>query len=198
MAALGMLVACATASADACRPLASTWSTSGSASVAAIGLGGAFLHLDARLNFYRMFNEALDAGPSGQDFDVEAMAAGQRAAAAVTERAGQRPIAEGNDAALENAGRAVVSMSLAKREPDADAEVLNEAVQFLAGRRIGTDCLDPVHERHGLLELRLDIRRRLAMLSMALALRLLPRPRPGRDPAGHPAVPSPPPSGTAA
>ena len=27
---------------------------------AAIGLGGAFLHLDARLNFHRMFNEAID------------------------------------------------------------------------------------------------------------------------------------------
>ena len=42
---------------------------------AAIGLGGAFLHLDARLNFCRMFNEAL-----GEGFDVEEMAAGQRAA----------------------------------------------------------------------------------------------------------------------
>jgi predicted unusual protein kinase regulating ubiquinone biosynthesis (AarF/ABC1/UbiB family) len=28
---------------------------------AAIGLGGVFLHLDARLNFYRLFNEAIDA-----------------------------------------------------------------------------------------------------------------------------------------
>lgn len=46
---------------------------------AAIGLGGAFLHIDARLNFCRLFNEALG------DFDVEAMAAGQRAA---LERAG--------------------------------------------------------------------------------------------------------------
>jgi hypothetical protein len=26
---------------------------------AAIGLGGVFLHLDAKLNFYRLFNEAL-------------------------------------------------------------------------------------------------------------------------------------------
>ena len=46
---------------------------------AAIGLGGGFLHLDARLNFFRMFNEALG------EFDVEAMAEGQRAA---LERAG--------------------------------------------------------------------------------------------------------------
>jgi predicted unusual protein kinase regulating ubiquinone biosynthesis (AarF/ABC1/UbiB family) len=46
---------------------------------AAIGLGGAFLHLDARLNFCQLFNEALG------DFDVDAMAAGQRAA---LERAG--------------------------------------------------------------------------------------------------------------
>ena len=27
---------------------------------AAIGLGGVFLHLDARLNFYRLFNEAIE------------------------------------------------------------------------------------------------------------------------------------------
>jgi len=46
---------------------------------AAIGLGGGFLHLDARLNFFRMFNEALG------EFDIEAMAEGQRAA---LERAG--------------------------------------------------------------------------------------------------------------
>ncbi|MCG4943213.1 hypothetical protein, partial [Phocaeicola vulgatus] len=28
---------------------------------AAVGLGGVFLHLDARLNYYRLFNEALGA-----------------------------------------------------------------------------------------------------------------------------------------
>jgi hypothetical protein len=28
---------------------------------AAIGLGGVFLHLDAELNFYRLFNEAIDS-----------------------------------------------------------------------------------------------------------------------------------------
>ena len=27
---------------------------------AAIGLGAVFLHLDARLNFYRLFNEAIE------------------------------------------------------------------------------------------------------------------------------------------
>ncbi len=27
---------------------------------AAIGLGGVFLHLEARLNFYRLFNEAIE------------------------------------------------------------------------------------------------------------------------------------------
>ncbi|MGO9674812.1 MAG: ABC1 kinase family protein [Methylocella sp.] len=41
---------------------------------AAIGLGGAFLHLDARLNFYRMFNEAIGA------FSDEALRARQAAA----------------------------------------------------------------------------------------------------------------------
>ncbi|HEV2570727.1 MAG TPA: AarF/ABC1/UbiB kinase family protein [Beijerinckiaceae bacterium] len=46
---------------------------------AAIGLGGAFLHLDARLNFYAMFNEAL------VDFDVDALA---RRQAAVLQKAG--------------------------------------------------------------------------------------------------------------
>jgi hypothetical protein len=89
-------------------------------------------------------------------------AADQWAAAAVAERAGQRLIAEGNDAALKNAGRAVVSMSLAEREPDADAEVLNEAVQLLAGRRIATDGFDPIHEVQGLPDLRLDARRQFA------------------------------------
>ena len=44
---------------------------------AAIGLGGAFLHLDARLNFCAMFNEAL-----GEDFDVEALASRQAQALA--------------------------------------------------------------------------------------------------------------------
>jgi predicted unusual protein kinase regulating ubiquinone biosynthesis (AarF/ABC1/UbiB family) len=50
---------------------------------AAIGLGGAFLRLDARLNFCRMFNEAL-----GEGFDVKLMAERQQAALA---RAGLRP-----------------------------------------------------------------------------------------------------------
>jgi hypothetical protein len=66
-------------------------------------------------------------------------AAGQRAAAAVAERAGQRAIAEGDDAALEHADGAVVSPTLAESEADADAEILDESVQFLAGRRIATD-----------------------------------------------------------
>jgi hypothetical protein len=38
---------------------------------AAIGLGGAFLHLAARLNFHRLFEDAL------QDFDLAALAARQ-------------------------------------------------------------------------------------------------------------------------
>ncbi|MDI9846512.1 AarF/ABC1/UbiB kinase family protein [Rhodoblastus sp. 17X3] len=38
---------------------------------AAIGLGGAFLHLSARLNFHRLFEEALE------DFDLDALAARQ-------------------------------------------------------------------------------------------------------------------------
>ncbi|MGD9783386.1 MAG: ABC1 kinase family protein [Hyphomicrobiaceae bacterium] len=41
---------------------------------AAIGLGGVFLHLDARLNWYRLFNETID------DFAAETVAARQRAA----------------------------------------------------------------------------------------------------------------------
>ena len=49
---------------------------------AAIGLGGAFLRLDARLNFCRMFNEAL-----GEEFDVKLMAERQKEALA---RAGLR------------------------------------------------------------------------------------------------------------
>jgi predicted unusual protein kinase regulating ubiquinone biosynthesis (AarF/ABC1/UbiB family) len=43
---------------------------------AAIGLGGAFLHLDARLNFYRMFNEAIGV------FSAEALRDRQAAALA--------------------------------------------------------------------------------------------------------------------
>lgn len=43
---------------------------------AAIGLGGVFLHLDARLNFYRLFNEAIDA------FSVAKVAARQEKALA--------------------------------------------------------------------------------------------------------------------
>ena len=42
---------------------------------AAIGLGGVFLHLDARLNFHRLFEAAI-----GEDFSVEKVAARQRAA----------------------------------------------------------------------------------------------------------------------
>jgi hypothetical protein len=41
---------------------------------AASGLGGVFLHLDARRNWYRLFNVAIDG------FDVDVIAAGQRAA----------------------------------------------------------------------------------------------------------------------
>ncbi len=41
---------------------------------AAIGLGGVFLHLDARLNFYQLFNEAIEG------FDLDAVAKRQRAA----------------------------------------------------------------------------------------------------------------------
>jgi hypothetical protein len=41
---------------------------------AAIGLGGAFLHLEARLNFYRMFNEAIE------DFSLDAITQRQAAA----------------------------------------------------------------------------------------------------------------------
>jgi predicted unusual protein kinase regulating ubiquinone biosynthesis (AarF/ABC1/UbiB family) len=45
---------------------------------AAIGLGGAFLHLSARLNFHRLFEEALE------DFDLAALAARQGEALART------------------------------------------------------------------------------------------------------------------
>jgi predicted unusual protein kinase regulating ubiquinone biosynthesis (AarF/ABC1/UbiB family) len=41
---------------------------------AAIGLGGVFLHLDAELNFYRLFNEAIEG------FSVETVSGRQRAA----------------------------------------------------------------------------------------------------------------------
>jgi hypothetical protein len=43
------------------------------------------------------------------------------------------------NAALEHADGAVVSPTLAESEADADAEILDEPVHFLAGRRIGTD-----------------------------------------------------------
>jgi len=33
---------------------------------AAIGLGGVFLHLDARLNYYRLFNEAIERFSVGE------------------------------------------------------------------------------------------------------------------------------------
>ena len=46
---------------------------------AAIGLGGVFLHLHAELNFYRLFNEAIE------NFSLDAVAARQ---AAALERAG--------------------------------------------------------------------------------------------------------------
>ncbi len=41
---------------------------------AAIGLGGVFLHLDAKLNWYRLFNETIEG------FELEAVAARQKAA----------------------------------------------------------------------------------------------------------------------
>ncbi len=90
-------------------------------------------------------------------------AAGQRTAAAVAERAGQGAIAEGDDAALEHADWAVISPALAEGEADTDPEVLQEPVQLLAGRRIAADRFDVVHERHCLLDLGLDARRRLTM-----------------------------------
>jgi predicted unusual protein kinase regulating ubiquinone biosynthesis (AarF/ABC1/UbiB family) len=51
---------------------------------AAIGLGGVFLHLDARLNFYRLFNEAIEK------FDLARVAERQHAA---LEAAGLEPAA---------------------------------------------------------------------------------------------------------
>ena len=88
-------------------------------------------------------------------------AASQGTAAAVAERAGQGLVAEGDDAALEYADGAVVPPAVAEGEADADAEILDKPVQFFPGCRICTDRLDPIHERHGLLDLRLDARRRL-------------------------------------
>jgi hypothetical protein len=41
---------------------------------AAIGLGGVFLHLDARLNFYRLFNEAMGAFSVAKVADRQARA----------------------------------------------------------------------------------------------------------------------------
>jgi hypothetical protein len=41
---------------------------------AAVGLGAVFLHLDAELNFYQLFNETIE------DFDLETVAARQAAA----------------------------------------------------------------------------------------------------------------------
>src|SRR5690606_19237218 len=41
---------------------------------AAIGLGGVFLHLDARLNYFQIFNETIE------DFDLARVGARQRAA----------------------------------------------------------------------------------------------------------------------
>ena len=43
---------------------------------AAIGLGGVFLHLRAELNFYRLFNEAIE------DFSIRQVSARQQAALA--------------------------------------------------------------------------------------------------------------------
>jgi hypothetical protein len=43
---------------------------------AAIGLGAVFLHLAAELNFYRLFNEAIES------FSVDGVAARQKAALA--------------------------------------------------------------------------------------------------------------------
>ena len=40
---------------------------------AAIGLGSVFLHLDAKLNFHRLYNELIE------DFDLEVLAARQKA-----------------------------------------------------------------------------------------------------------------------
>ncbi|MCE2728370.1 MAG: hypothetical protein LW698_16665 [Planctomycetaceae bacterium] len=90
-------------------------------------------------------------------------AAGQRTATAVTERARQGAIAEGDDAALEHADGAVVPPAVAEGESDPDAKVLDQPVQFLAGRGVGADGLDPVRERDRFLDLHLDARGRLAV-----------------------------------
>ena len=44
---------------------------------AAIGLGGVFLHLDAKLNWYRLFNETIE------DFDIDTVTARQAEAFSV-------------------------------------------------------------------------------------------------------------------
>jgi len=71
-------------------------------------------------------------------------AAGQGTAAAVAERAGQRPIAEGDDASLEHADGTVVPPALTEGEADADAEVLDEPVQIL----VGSHAKPPMKHRH--------------------------------------------------
>ena len=71
-------------------------------------------------------------------------AAGQRTAAAVAERAGQRAITEGHDVPLEHADGTVVPPALTEGEADADAEVLDEPVQILAGRH----AKPPMKHRH--------------------------------------------------
>ena len=45
---------------------------------AAIGLGGVFLHLDARQNWYRLFNETIE------DFNIDTVAGRQKEAFAAT------------------------------------------------------------------------------------------------------------------
>ena len=54
---------------------------------AAVGLGGVFLHLDARLNYYRLFNEALGA------FDLAALERRQAEALAQTGLTAATPVA---------------------------------------------------------------------------------------------------------
>jgi hypothetical protein len=65
----------------------------------------------------------------------------------------------------------VLQQAAGQRTAAADAEVLDEPVQFLAGRWIGTDRFDAVHERHGLLDLGLDVRGRLAIQHSRLGVR---------------------------
>jgi hypothetical protein len=50
---------------------------------AAIGLGGVFLHLRAELNFYRLFNEAIE------DFSIEGVRERQEQALAAAGLSGQ-------------------------------------------------------------------------------------------------------------